>query len=161
MTRQLSSLHRVCFSSGTRVFRFFFSCPHTCNGQIVGQPRRWESRQNVRKMSKKCPKIVQKLSRGAESTIFGHFLDNFCLFGRCFCLVTLSNARPFPAPIRFAPTPPIIVQMCAFGTTSFKHRRSWTFVIELQFCLFGSYPSKGHRWKVKFKQNSSKILVKF
>ena len=39
-----------------------------------------------RKMSEKCPKI--------ENTIFGHFWDNFCLFGRCFCLVTLSNARP-------------------------------------------------------------------
>ena len=52
-------------------------------------------------MSKKCPKMSlkglkmsKKLSRGAENTIFGHFLDNFCLFGRCFCLVTLSNARP-------------------------------------------------------------------
>ena len=49
---------------------------------------------NVDKMSKKCPKNVQKLSRGAENTIFGHVLDNFCLFGRCFCLVTLSNVRP-------------------------------------------------------------------
>ena len=52
---------------------------------------------NVDKMSEKCRKCaknVQKLSRRAENTIFGHFLDNFCLFGRCFCLVTLSNARP-------------------------------------------------------------------
>ena len=46
---------------------------------------------NVGKMSEKCPKIVQKMS---ENTIFGHFLDNFCLFGRCLCLVTLSNACP-------------------------------------------------------------------
>ena len=52
-------------------------------------------------MSTKCPKNVEKclknvrkLSGGAENTIFGHFLDNFCLFGRCFCLVALSNARP-------------------------------------------------------------------
>ena len=46
--------------------------------------------ENVEKMSEN----VQKLSRGAENTIFGHFLDNLCLFGQCFCLVTLSNARP-------------------------------------------------------------------
>ena len=48
-------------------------------------------------MSTKCPKMsknVRKLSGEAENTIFRHFLDNFCLFGRCFCLVTLSNARP-------------------------------------------------------------------
>ena len=55
---------------------------------------------NVNKMSEKnvekCPKNVQKLPGGAENTIFGHVLDNFCLFGRCFCLVTLSNARPLP-----------------------------------------------------------------
>ena len=40
-----------------------FHLPHTCNGQIVGQLRKWECRQNVRKMSKnvrKCPKIVQR-----------------------------------------------------------------------------------------------------
>ena len=29
--------------------------PLVCNGQIVGQPRKRECRQNVRKMSKKCP----------------------------------------------------------------------------------------------------------
>ena len=45
-------------------------------------------------MSRKCPKNVQKLSGGTANTIFGHILDIFCLFGRCFCLVTLSNARP-------------------------------------------------------------------
>ena len=45
-------------------------------------------------MSEKCRKNVEKLSRGAANTIFGHFLDKFCLFSRCFCLVTLSNARP-------------------------------------------------------------------
>ena len=45
-------------------------------------------------MSEKCRKNVRKMSRGAENTIFGHFLDNFCLFGRCFGLMTLSNARP-------------------------------------------------------------------
>ena len=53
---------------------------------------------NVDKMSKnveKCPKNVQKLSGGAENTVFGHFLDNFRLFGQCFCLVTLSNAGGF------------------------------------------------------------------
>ena len=50
---------------------------------------------NVDKTSKKCPKNVQKcleVNGGAENTIFGHFGQ----FGRCFCLVTLSNARPSP-----------------------------------------------------------------
>ena len=46
------------------------------------------------KMSEKCPENVQKMSGGAENAIFGHFLDKFCLFGPCFCLVTLSNACP-------------------------------------------------------------------
>ena len=49
---------------------------------------------SVEKMSKKCSKNVQKLSGGAVNTIFGDFLDSFCLSGRCSCLVTLSNARP-------------------------------------------------------------------
>ena len=39
---------------------------------------------NVDKMSNKCP----------ENTTFRHFLGDFGLFGRRFCLVTLSNARP-------------------------------------------------------------------
>ena len=47
-------------------------------------------------MSTKCQKNVEKMSRGAgaEHAIFGNFLSNFCLFGPCFFLVTLSNARP-------------------------------------------------------------------
>ena len=53
---------------------------------------------NVDQMSEKCRETVrkmsEKLSGGAVNTIFGHFLDIFCLFGRCSCLVTLSNARP-------------------------------------------------------------------
>ena len=65
-----------------------------CNGQSVGQLRKREYRQNVRKMSKKCLKNIPKLFGGAASKIFGHFLDNFWLFGRCFSVVTLSNARP-------------------------------------------------------------------
>ena len=56
-----------------------------------------ECRQNVRKLSKKmsekCPKIVQ---RGRKHD-FRTFFDNFCLFGRCFCFVTLSNPRPLQA----------------------------------------------------------------
>ena len=60
-----------------------------CNGQIVGQPRIGECRQNVRK----CPKNVQKLSKNCAEGLKTQFSDNFCLFGRCFCLVTLSNAR--------------------------------------------------------------------
>ena len=59
---------------------------YVCNGQIVRQPRKWECRQNVRTMSKKCPKNVQKLSEGAESTIFGHFLDNFAYLVDAFFL---------------------------------------------------------------------------
>ena len=59
-------------------------------GKALGSPEKG----NVDKMSEKCRKNVGKLSGGAENTIFRHFLDNFCLFGRCFCLVTLSNARP-------------------------------------------------------------------
>ena len=43
---------------------------------------------NVDKMSekcrKKCRKNVQKFGRGEEKTVFGHFLDNSCLFGRAF-----------------------------------------------------------------------------
>ena len=46
-----------------------------CNGQIVGQPRKRECRQNVRKMSEmsKDVKKCQKMSEGggAENTIFG------------------------------------------------------------------------------------------
>ena len=65
--------------------------PQYCNGQVVGQPRKRECRQ----MSEKCRKNVRNIVQmGAVNTIFGHFLDKFCLFGRCFCLVTLSNARP-------------------------------------------------------------------
>ena len=45
---------------------------------------------DVQKMSKKCP----KMSGGAESTICGYFVDLSCQFGRCFCLVALTNARP-------------------------------------------------------------------
>ena len=64
------------------------------NGVVTGKsldsPRKW----NVDKMSEKYLKNVQKLSGGAENTIFGHFLDSFCLFGQRFGLVTLSNARP-------------------------------------------------------------------
>ena len=40
--------------------------------------------EKCRKLSEKCPKIVQ---RGGKHK-FGHILDIFCLFGRRFCLVT-------------------------------------------------------------------------
>ena len=39
--------------------------------------------ENVEKMSENCPEGLKT-----------QFLDNVCLFGRCSCLVTLSNARP-------------------------------------------------------------------
>ena len=61
----------ICICEG--LFAFVLGC----NRQIVGQPRTRECRQNIRKMSKKCPKNVQKLSGGAENTIFGHFLTIF------------------------------------------------------------------------------------
>ena len=44
-----------------------------CNGQIVGQPRKRECRQNVRKRRKN----VRTLSESAESTIFRHFRTIF------------------------------------------------------------------------------------
>ena len=51
--------------------------------------KRERERESVGKMSEKCrksvQKCVQKLSGGAENTIFRtFFLDNLCLFGRCF-----------------------------------------------------------------------------
>ena len=57
-----------------------------CSGQIIGQSRKRECRQNVRKMSKNCPKNVQKLSGGLKTqfsdifwTIFAYLVD--ALFG--------------------------------------------------------------------------------
>ena len=53
---------------------------------------------NVNKMSEECRKknTVRKLSKQCPEglKIFGHFLANVCLFGLCFCMVTLSNVRP-------------------------------------------------------------------
>ena len=71
---------------------------------VLQRANHWTAQQqrmstNVQKMSEKCPKNIPKLSGGAENTIFGHPLDNPCLFGQCFGLVTLSNARPFLQPL--------------------------------------------------------------
>ena len=61
--------------------------PIVCNGQIVGQPRKRECRQNVRKMSKKCPEkyptIVPQGLKTQFSDIFGQFLPiwSILLFG--------------------------------------------------------------------------------
>ena len=49
---------------------------------------------NVDKMSEKYRKIVRKMSKNCLEGLETQFSDNFCLFGRSFCLVTLSNARP-------------------------------------------------------------------
>ena len=62
----------------------------TCNGQIVGQPRKRECRQNVRKMFKNCLKNhnclknVQNCLEGLETqfsdiflTIFAYLVDPF------------------------------------------------------------------------------------
>ena len=72
--------------------------PHALHSRLVmGKSLDSPEKRNVDEMSEKCWKMsekCQKLSGGAENTIFGHYLDKFCLFGRCFCLVTLSNARP-------------------------------------------------------------------
>ena len=73
-------------------------CP--CNRQIVGQPRERECRQNVRKISEKCPKS----SRGTANTIFGHFLGIFGLFGRCF----VWRRRPMLARYKSAQQPRIL-----------------------------------------------------
>ena len=55
---------------------------HGCNGQIVGQPRKRKCRQNVRKMSTKCPKNVKKCPEGLKTqfsdifwTIFAYLVD--------------------------------------------------------------------------------------
>ena len=65
--------------------------PEDLTGKSLDSPEiKSECWQNVRKMSKKCPKNIQKFSGWAENTIFGHFLDNCCLFGRCFSLVQCS-----------------------------------------------------------------------
>ena len=82
----LSALYRAK-NSQNREKRFLKSKknPKGCNGQIVGQLRKSECLQNVRKC-RKCPKNVQKLSRGAENTIFGHFLDIFPIWSMLlFC----------------------------------------------------------------------------
>ena len=51
-----------------------------CNGRAwTGSPNK-----SLDQIGKNCPKNVQKLSRGAESTIFGQFLDNFWAFFRHF-----------------------------------------------------------------------------
>ena len=62
------------------------SWAYSCNGQIVGQPRKQECRQNVRKcrkMSGKCPKIVQRGCKHNFRTFFGQFLPiwSMLLFG--------------------------------------------------------------------------------
>ena len=41
----------------------------------------------------KCPKNGEKLSEKLSGGA-GTFLNNFCQFGRCFCLAPLSSARP-------------------------------------------------------------------
>ena len=45
---------------------------------------------NVDKMSEKCRKNCPE----GPKTQFSDIFWTICLFGRCFCLVTLSNARP-------------------------------------------------------------------
>ena len=59
-----------------------FVCSVLVTGKALDSPEKG----NVDKMSENCPE-------GLKHTIFGHFLDIFFLFGRCFSLVTLSNAR--------------------------------------------------------------------
>ena len=49
-----------------------------CNGQIVGQPRKRECRQNVRKMSKNCPEgLKNTVLLGHFLTIFAYLVDAF------------------------------------------------------------------------------------
>ena len=57
----------------------------SCNGQIVGQPRKRECRQNVRKMSKKmsekcpknCPEGLNTQFSDIFWTIFAYLVDAF------------------------------------------------------------------------------------
>ena len=58
--------------------------PLYCNGQIVGQPKKRECRQNVRKMSKKCLKMAKNCPEGLKTqysdmfwTIFAYLVDAF------------------------------------------------------------------------------------
>ena len=81
--------------------KFIHSHLHNPSRVVTGKSLDSPENGNVDKMSEKCrnnvekcPKNVQKWSGGAENTIFGHFLDKSCLFGPCFCWVTLSNACP-------------------------------------------------------------------
>ena len=106
------------------------------------------------KCRKKCPKNVQKLSRGAESTK----LDNFCLFGQGFCLVTLSNARPLqPQRVPLQPqrvclrsallTKEVLgaglPQDCALSVTDPSEKAiSETFVRQVQVPIFAVTPKR-------------------
>ena len=52
-------------------------------------------------MSTKCPKNVERMSEECRQNypkgLRTHFWDIFGTFGRCSCVVTLSNARPLQA----------------------------------------------------------------
>ena len=54
---------------------------------VMGKSLDSAEKGNVDKMSEKSPE-------GLKTQFSDKFLDNFCLFGQGFCLVTLSNARP-------------------------------------------------------------------
>ena len=70
--------------------------------------------------SKKCPKNVR---RGRKHN-FRTFFDIFGLFGRCFCLVTLSNARPLQS----------AADSCAHNR--FWGVQSWNFLFDNSNCFF-------------------------
>ena len=64
------------------------------SGIVMGKSLDSPEKGNVDKMSEnveKCLKNIKNLSGGTANAVLGTF---FLLFGRCFCLVTLSNVRP-------------------------------------------------------------------
>ena len=64
-------------------------CFSNCNGQSLDSP----DNGNVDKMSENAEKMSKNCPEGFK-TQFSDIFGNSCLFGRCFCLVTLSYARP-------------------------------------------------------------------
>ena len=89
-----SPLVRKAFSSQSSRQGQFLSWFHSARIRqakvVTGKSLDSPERGNVDKMSERYPKIVRRV----ETHTFRTFFDNFCLFGRCFCLVALSYARP-------------------------------------------------------------------
>ena len=73
------------------------SCIMVVTGKSLDSPEKQnhdKMSKHVRKMSRNCPKIARSPCEEKNWHFLGHF---WCLFGQCFYLVTLSNARPLLA----------------------------------------------------------------